>query len=1125
MDKQVSDTNPLNNTTTYQYDVLGREVQLTEPNGNVVRTYYNDTGSWVRRTDENGSYFCSVYDRLGRLISVVEFSDSKCNAPLLSGHYYLTNYYYDEVGNLRRTVSANENLFVNPGFETGTFYGWTRTGMAVRGPGHTGTAAAVQNVSGCIPVAFTLQENFAALVPGRMITSFQFWYMGGDPNNGVNPIVQVLYSDGTNSQTSLISPGTWTMVKVNVDTTKNVVGIEISAAKASSCFPTFSFDDFLLTAPQTEVFSYDSLNRLVRTDYSDGTFESYNYDSNNNIAGKIDRNGVRTAYSYDSLDRVSSITHGNTGTSDSYTYDRDGNLLELQSQNATMGYTYDSRNRVTEECYYVNNPFSGCPYSPGGGGSGSVAEGTLITLANGTQVPVQDITPGNKVIAYNAPTEYQTVATVSQIRRVTTNSTLTIHTTAGLPFRADANPLMKLWILTGTGTVEKPITLIQPGDKIYNYDVGSWVSVSGVTITYGGQHTMYDLTITPSFTSTGLLLEYIANGYPDCYNICKMGPVSGPTGSSPSGGIIGSQYFVKYAYAGENLYSISYPDGLVVNYTYDTLGRLLSASKPGGPVYAGFSYYRDDSVRGVTYGNGLVGNYTFDNLARVSSIGLNNTSTRPATSLFHLNYQYNKTGTVASVTGQVNSVATSEQYNYDPLARLTNASLTTGTGHNAITTPLWYQYDVFGNRQRQSSNGILSTYSYNQANNELVSSSTSGTATTYSYDANGNLLSKSSAGNSWVYGWDVAGHLLKASLNNVPQGYYAYDGLGRRLESNENTWTFYSYHGTETLSEYYINGTENDYVFAGNLRITRATGSSLFYYHTDALGSTRLVTSSTKTVVFSDNYQPYGQDNGSTGSETYRFTGKPYSSATGFYYELERWYDASTGRFVSRDPLPGDAPSPQSLNGYAYVRNLPTVLRDPTGMNVLNCGVDGCDDPSARSSTGNAGGGGSTIGAGDPPLPPPENEIRVTAPPNIQELSSTQLDASTTSTTTIADTNPTVGATEPASQADTVGQNAGRGIKVYQVGSYPGYDTPWVTSENYMTQGEFQEKLSLPPHNTASWFREMVVSENGLTEPQVVEPQYGHLGGGIEMRIIDPNAIIYTGPWIPTIALVLALSL
>jgi hypothetical protein len=134
------------------------------------------------------------------------------------------------------------------------------------------------------------------------------------------------------------------------------------------------------------------------------------------------------------------------------------------------------------------------------------------------------------------------------------------------------------------------------------------------------------------------------------------------------------------------------------------------------------------------------------------------------------------------------------------------------------------------------------------------------------------------------------------------------------------------------------------------------------------------------------------------------------------------------------------------------------------------------------------------------------------------EPGATSVAVSDTATPVITDANS-------ASLADTVGQNAGRGIKVIQVGSYPGYDTPWVTNENYITQNEFQEKLSLPPHNSASWFREMIVSENGLTEPQVVEPQYGHLGGGIEMRIIDPNAIIYAGPWIPTVALVLALSM
>jgi len=86
------------------------------------------------------------------------------------------------------------------------------------------------------------------------------------------------------------------------------------------------------------------------------------------------------------------------------------------------------------------------------------------------------------------------------------------------------------------------------------------------------------------------------------------------------------------------------------------------------------------------------------------------------------------------------------------------------------------------------------------------------------------------------------------------------------------------------LQERYANGTINDYVYAGGLRIGRIHGTSTLYYHNDALGSTRLVTDSNKNILFSDSYQPFGQDNSSTGSETYKFTGKPVSQTTGLYY-------------------------------------------------------------------------------------------------------------------------------------------------------------------------------------------------------------------------------------------------
>src|SRR5881397_3117652 len=74
---------------------------------------------------------------------------------------------------------------------------------------------------------------------------------------------------------------------------------------------------------------------------------------------------------------------------------------------------------------------------------------------------------------------------------------------------------------------------------------------------------------------------------------------------------------------------------------------------------------------------------------------------------------------------------------------------------------------------------------------------------------------------------------------------------------------FYGYTGTETLAEGSLNPNTN-YVYANGLRIARVIGASgnsptVVYYHTDALGSTRLVTSSTRSVLFSDIYQPWSE--------------------------------------------------------------------------------------------------------------------------------------------------------------------------------------------------------------------------------------------------------------------------
>ena len=232
-----------------------------------------------------------------------------------------------------------------------------------------------------------------------------------------------------------------------------------------------------------------------------------------------------------------------------------------------------------------------------------------------------------------------------------------------------------------------------------------------------------------------------------------------------------------------------------------------------------------------------------------------------------------------------------EQYRYDPLQRLTNSSLTS----SGSTTTSWYGYNNLGNRVRQKLKSTITRYTSN-AVSELTNStmySTPQTLIAYSYDPNGNMNSRSitMAGTvNWAYTWDASNRLLKVT-NSPGKVLYAYDGMGRMVEQVEasSTW-FLAYKGSEVLYRNLLNTNNQAYVFAAGMKIARVVDrTAMYYYHTDALGSTRMITYNDATYVFIDNYQPFGKDNGTpkgnlTNTEKDRFTGKPYSSSTGLYY-------------------------------------------------------------------------------------------------------------------------------------------------------------------------------------------------------------------------------------------------
>jgi RHS repeat-associated protein len=99
------------------------------------------------------------------------------------------------------------------------------------------------------------------------------------------------------------------------------------------------------------------------------------------------------------------------------------------------------------------------------------------------------------------------------------------------------------------------------------------------------------------------------------------------------------------------------------------------------------------------------------------------------------------------------------------------------------------------------------------------------------------------------------------------------------------------------------------------------------YYFADGLGSTvMLARDSESSEAAAWSYDAFGEVRTESGtlSTDFLFTGEQFDVASDLYYLRARYYDASIGRFLTRDPM-------RSGNPYAYVDNSPLDYADPRG--------------------------------------------------------------------------------------------------------------------------------------------------------------------------------------------------
>ncbi len=144
--------------------------------------------------------------------------------------------------------------------------------------------------------------------------------------------------------------------------------------------------------------------------------------------------------------------------------------------------------------------------TPSSGGGGSIGYGSLISMADGSTKPVQNLLVGDSMLAYDPTAQQWGVSTILSVTAVHTSNQLIIQTASGAPpFRVDANSYQTLWTQTPDGQATwLPVTSLQVGDKLLTPT--GWTSITGIQFAPAGDHIMFDITAT---------MPYFANGYLD----------------------------------------------------------------------------------------------------------------------------------------------------------------------------------------------------------------------------------------------------------------------------------------------------------------------------------------------------------------------------------------------------------------------------------------------------------------------------------------------------------------------------------------------------------------------------------------------------------------------------------
>lgn len=207
-------------------------------------------------------------------------------------------------------------------------------------------------------------------------------------------------------------------------------------------------------------------------------------------------------------------------------------------------------------------------------------------------------------------------------------------------------------------------------------------------------------------------------------------------------------------------------------------------------------------------------------------------------------------------------------------------------------------------------------------------------AESYVYDGSGNPAVYRNVNLTY----DSGNHVTSYGTTTPILSLYGAEGL-RRKKTVGSTSTWYVYDGADPVFELNANGSlKATNVFGANGLVSRRVNGVTSFYAFDPMGHAANLVNSAGSVLYNCGYDAYGQPYGNATMLTYG-----YGAQHGYYRDSEaayadnlllctnRWYDPSTARWLTRDPIGYEGGS----NLYGYVGGNPVGGVDPSGLRSL----------------------------------------------------------------------------------------------------------------------------------------------------------------------------------------------